>query len=115
MIDPLEAITDLLAEDHGVRRAKLLPSARLWHDLGVDGDDASDLFQRLHERYGTDFSPLNRQWDEFFNQEGASLCAILLTMLLLIPSTALTLWIAVQFKLGAGIAGAIGVAIFFIM
>lgn len=113
MIDPLETITNLLVEDHGIRWAKLLPSARLWHDLGVDGDDASELFQRLHEWYGTDFSPLNRQWGVFFNQEGESLRAILLTMLLLIPSTALTLWITLPLKLSAGIAGIIGVATFF--
>ncbi|MEA3388902.1 hypothetical protein [Sphingobium sp. CCH11-B1] len=113
MINPLEAITDLLVKDQGVRRAKLLPTARLWHDLGVDGDDASDLFQRLHEQYGTDFSKLNQQWDIFFNREGASPRDILLTMLLLISSTALTLCIAMPLKLSTGFAGAIGVVVFF--
>lgn len=68
MDDPLTVITDLLHDEHGIPVAKLSPAARLGRDLGVDGDDASDLFQRLHERFGTDFSALNEQWPEFFSQ-----------------------------------------------
>ncbi len=113
MDDPLEVINDLLRERHGIKQAKLHPSSRLWHDLGVDGDDISDLLQHLHERFGTDFSALNEHWTEFFHEEGASLRSILFALLMMIPSTAVTLWIAAVFKLSTGFAGAIGVAMFF--
>ena len=45
MDDPVEAISTLLREQHGIRQAMLQPSARLAHDLGVDGDDMSELLQ----------------------------------------------------------------------
>jgi hypothetical protein len=113
MGDPIIAITDLLREEHGIPLAKLHPSARLGHDLGVDGDDASDLLQRLHERFGTDFSALDEQWTEFFNHEGSSPRSILIAFALLIPSTALTVWIAAVFALSTNMGGAVGVVVFF--
>ena len=72
---------DLLVTGQGVPEAKVIPSARIVHDLGVDGDDAGELFQELHERFGTDFSELTHQWSVFFNIEGASPRAILLGIL----------------------------------
>ncbi len=113
MSDPIGAITELLREEHGIPLAKLHPSARLAHDLGVDGDDASDLFQRLHERFGTDFSALNEQWTQFFNHEGASPRSILIALALMIPSTALTVWIAVGLDLSTNVGGVLGVVVFF--
>ncbi|WP_188054640.1 acyl carrier protein [Sphingosinithalassobacter sp. CS137] len=76
--DPLRAVCKLLIEDHGVPEAKVTLQARLVHDLGVDGDDAGEVFDTLHKRFGTDFTELNRQWRVFFNTEGASPKAILL-------------------------------------
>lgn len=68
---------ELLVTGQGVPEGKVAPNARIVHDLGVDGDDAGELFQALHERFGTDFSELTRQWRVFFNTEGASPRAIL--------------------------------------
>jgi hypothetical protein len=113
MSDPIIAITELLRDEHGIPPAKLHPSARLGHDLGVDGDDASDLLQRLHDRFGTDFSALDGQWTEFFNHEGASPRSILIGFALMIPSTAATVWIASVFRLSTSMAGAVGVAMLF--
>lgn len=113
MDDPLIAITDLLREEHGIPPAKLHPSARLGDDLGVDGDDVSDLLQRLHERFGTDFSALNEQWTEFFHQEECSPRALLIALPLLISSTALTVWIATVLNLSTNMGGAVGVVTFF--
>lgn len=76
--DPLATVRKLLIEGQGVPEAKVTPDARILHDLGVDGDDASELFQALHEQFGTDFSELSRQWRVFFNTEGASPRALLL-------------------------------------
>jgi hypothetical protein len=113
MDDPLIAITDILHDEHGIPVTKLLPKARLGHDLGVDGDDASELFQRLHERFGTDFSALNAQWTEFFYTEGVSLGGLLFGLALMIPATALTVWIAMMLDLSTQVGGAIGIVMFF--
>ncbi len=76
--DPSAIVRKLLIEGQGVPERKVTPDARILHDLGVDGDDASEMFAALHERFGTDFSELNGQWLTFFNTEGASPRAILI-------------------------------------
>ncbi|MBB5716987.1 acyl carrier protein [Sphingomonas aerophila] len=113
MDDALAAITELLHDDHGIPVARLSPTARISHDLGIDGDDASDLFQRLHERFGTDFSALNEQWTEFFHNEGGSLRGFLLSLASMIPSTALAVWTAIYFDLSTHMGGLLGVLAFF--
>ena len=81
---PIAAVRKLLIEDHGLSGAKVTPDARILHDLGVDGGDAGELFQALHERFGTDFTELATQWRTFFNTEGASPRAILFGILAII-------------------------------
>ncbi len=75
--DLTAAVRKLLIEGQGVPETKVRPHARLLHDLGVDGDDAGEVFQALHAQFGTDFTELNRQWRTFFNTEGASPRAML--------------------------------------
>ncbi|WCT73186.1 hypothetical protein PQ455_16425 [Sphingomonas naphthae] len=70
--DPSVMVRKLLIEGQGVPEGKVTPDARILHDLGVDGDDAGEIFQALHERFGTDFTELTSQWRVFFNAEGAS-------------------------------------------
>lgn len=76
--DPSVMVRKLLIEGQGVPERKVTPGARILHDLGVDGDDAGEIFEALHERFGTDFTELNRQWCVFFNTEGASPRAMLI-------------------------------------
>jgi len=113
MDDPIDAITGLLRDEHGIPEAKLLPEARLAQDLGVDGDDASDLLSRLHDQFGTDFSALDEQWTEFFHTEGASVGSISLTLLLLVLTTVVTVVIAGAMQLSTGFAGTLGIILFF--
>jgi hypothetical protein len=75
--DPAAAVHRLLVDGHGVPAHKVTLDARIVHDLGVDGDDAAELFEDLHRRFGTDFGALEDQWREFFNTEGASPRSIL--------------------------------------
>lgn len=75
--NPTAAVHRLLVDGHGVPARKVTRDARIMHDLGVDGDDAAELFEELHKRFGTDFGALEGQWREFFNTEGASPHAIL--------------------------------------
>ena len=76
--DPSVTVRKLLIEGQRVPEGKVTPDARILHDLGVDGDDAGEMFQSLHERFGTDFTELTRQWRVFFNTEGTSSPALLL-------------------------------------
>lgn len=62
----------LVVEQTGVVPAKVQLSSRLLHDLGMDGDDAVDFFNRVHERFGTDLTHLNRRWSGHFRPEGIS-------------------------------------------
>ncbi|WP_404710346.1 acyl carrier protein [Sphingomonas sp. MMS24-J13] len=75
--DVMAAVRKLLIKVQGVPEAEVTPHARLLHDLGVDGEDAGEIFQALHEQFGTDFTELNHQWRIFFNTEGSNPKAIL--------------------------------------
>ena len=65
-------VMDLLAHERGLPREKVELSARLVQDLGMDGDDAVDFFNSLHERFGTDLAYLHEHWSEHFGPEGFS-------------------------------------------
>jgi len=65
-------VIDLLAHERGLPREKLRLSDRLLQDLGMDGDDAVDFFNSLHERFGTDLTYLHEHWSEHFGPEGFS-------------------------------------------
>jgi acyl carrier protein len=65
-------VIDLLAHERGLARAKVQLSDRLLQDLGMDGDDAVDFFNSLHERFGTDLTHLHEHWSEHFGAEGFS-------------------------------------------
>jgi acyl carrier protein len=82
--DPSATVRKLLVEGQGVPEGKVTPEARILHDLEVDGDDAGELIQALHERFGTDFTELNEQWLVFFNTEGISPRAMLLSIPLIV-------------------------------
>ena len=57
--------------ERAIRRGSFTRRFVLLHQLRIH-------FEALHERFGTDFSELNRQWPMFFNTEGASPRAILI-------------------------------------
>lgn len=78
--DPTAAVHRLLVDWHGVPAGKVTRDARIVHDLGVDGDDAAELFEELRKRFGTDFGALEGQWREFFNTEGSSPRAVLFNL-----------------------------------
>jgi len=75
--DPTAAVHSILVNGLGVPARNVTLDARIVHDLGVDGDDAAELFEELHKRFGTDFDALEVQWREFFNAESASPYTIL--------------------------------------
>lgn len=70
--DHQSEVIDLLADERGLPSEKVHLSDRLLQDLGMDGDDAVDFFNSLHERFGTDLSHLHEQWSDHFGPEGFS-------------------------------------------
>jgi len=70
--DHQSEIIDLVAHERGLPREKMHLSDRLLHDLGMDGDDAVDFFNSVHERFGTDLTHLHEHWSEHFGPEGFS-------------------------------------------
>jgi hypothetical protein len=113
MYEAMKVIISILHDEHGIPVSKLEPSARIWHDLGVDGDDVAELLNSIHERFGTDFSTLSDQWFEFFNYEGYSPRSCLAGIVLLIPSVALAVWLADKFDFTQHGAGLLTVGVFF--
>jgi acyl carrier protein len=65
-------VIDILADERGLPAERLQLSDRLRQDLGMDGDDAVDFFNGLHERFGTDLTHLHERWSEHFGPEGFS-------------------------------------------
>lgn len=65
-------VVELLADERGLSTQKVKLSDRLLQDLGMDGDDAVDFFNSLHERFGTDLTHLQEHWSEHFGPEGFS-------------------------------------------
>src|SRR5262245_19921421 len=63
-------IIELIAYSAEIVTAKIMSSSRLLDDLGIDGDDAAELFASIHDRFGTDLTLLYANWDRHFGPEG---------------------------------------------
>lgn len=59
----------LISEISGVRKG-LSDSTRIYHDLFISGDDADELLEKIHERFGTKFEKLD--FSEYFPDETES-------------------------------------------
>lgn len=66
-------IAQILAK-MGIRANR--PADRLLQDLGIDGDDAAEFFDAIHNRFGTDLTLLREDWDTHFGPEGLSIAPI---------------------------------------
>lgn len=53
----LEAITATLHETFGIDKARLVPGADLYQDLGIDSIDAIDLMVKLQKMIGKRLQP----------------------------------------------------------
>ncbi len=57
----------VLHELHGDDPSRVTPSTDLLADLGIDGNDAVEIFESLADRFGVDFSDI--RWDRHFGPE----------------------------------------------
>lgn len=53
------------------QKIKIEDETRIYHDLFVAGDDAIELFERVHKEFGTDFTGLH--FPEYFPNETDSI------------------------------------------
>jgi hypothetical protein len=75
----LEQVVEFTAQHRGGIRKKIVPTARLAQDLGIDGDDAVEFFKHFGERFGVDLKGLWEDWDQYFVPEGGPGVAFFLT------------------------------------
>lgn len=66
-------IFQLIAEKQGIKQSKITRDKSLNFDLGVDGDDAVELFEAFAEKFKVDLTSLGEEWDRYFGPEGFSL------------------------------------------
>lgn len=68
-------VIELVVKMTDVPPERVTLTTRLLDDLGIDGDDAVELFHGVHERFGTDLTHLYEKWSEHFGPEGMPLSA----------------------------------------
>lgn len=66
----------IFREQARLQEDELFPGARLEHDCGITGDDAWELLEAIHEKFGTDFSSMD--FAQHFHGEGEGLLSALL-------------------------------------
>ena len=66
--DPIiERVRAIIAAECGVFPVQVLARSRLGEDLGIDGDDATELFEAFGREFGLDFSDM--RWNCHFGPE----------------------------------------------
>lgn len=70
----------LIAEQRGIDRNKLTPASTLSYDLGLEGDDAIEFFQKFRDQFAVDLSKLDEDWNQYFAPEGVSPLTFLITL-----------------------------------
>lgn len=70
-MEPLEErVFRFVAGQTGVKVKKLTLDSRLLHDLGVDGDDATDFFDAYSKEFGVNIEKLRSDFGYYFGDEG---------------------------------------------
>jgi acyl carrier protein len=88
-----EQVRELLSKFSDRPTASITAAQSLQDDLGIDGDDAVELFADFAERFEVDLSSLHSHWPEHFGPEGIPLRIGLLWMLVMAPPMLLGRWV----------------------
>jgi hypothetical protein len=73
-----ERILALVSEATGVKLEKLQLTSTLSGDLGMEGDDAVEFFEKFGSEFAVDLSGLYRDWKFNFSPEGVPIATALL-------------------------------------
>jgi hypothetical protein len=61
------AVLSFVSAELGIKEEQLRLSTRLWHDLGIEGDDAETFFAAFAERFQVDLSEFD--YEKHFGEE----------------------------------------------
>jgi hypothetical protein len=70
MTDLEARIVTLLVEETGTRKERVRMCSRLREDIGMDGDDAVEFFEKFGDRFNVDLTDLHDRWGQHFSPEG---------------------------------------------
>jgi hypothetical protein len=79
-MDLQEEVIDFIAAYVGAKPSQITPDTLINEELGVDGDDGSELLLQFSKRFGVDLTSIN---ETYFGPEGFSLRAFVWPIFLL--------------------------------
>jgi hypothetical protein len=65
-----DRIIAFTAKERGMKPNRISLSSRLNHDLGMDGDDAIEFFEKFSKDFEVDVGELKEHWSDHFGPEG---------------------------------------------
>ena len=65
-----QRIIAFTADEIGMSREEVRLDSRLLHDLGMDGDDAIEFFEKFSETFHVELDVLGNNWERHFGPEG---------------------------------------------
>ena len=65
-----EQIVNLIVQRTGIKAKKVNLNSRLAQDIGMDGDDAVEFFEKFTEQFHVDLTALGPNWQRHFLPEG---------------------------------------------
>ncbi|BFM49518.1 DUF1493 family protein [Marinomonas sp. THO17] len=69
-MDIQEEVINFVADKTGTKPSQITPDTLINEELGVDGDDGSELLTEFSEKFDVDLTPIN---ETYFGSEGFSL------------------------------------------
>jgi acyl carrier protein len=64
-----EHIIALIVEETGIKRERIQLGSRLADDIGMDGDDAVEFFEKFGKKFQVDLTSLHGHWHQHFGPE----------------------------------------------
>ena len=80
-MDIQEEVINFVADYTGTKSLQITPDTLINEELGVDGDDGSELLLAFSEKFKVDLTPIN---ETYFGPEGFSLGTFVWPVLLLL-------------------------------
>jgi hypothetical protein len=65
-----ERIAALLVHETGIKPERVHLATRLTQDIGMDGDDAVEFFEKFAKEFHVDVTALSDHWEQHFLPEG---------------------------------------------
>jgi acyl carrier protein len=78
MINKQDEVIEFIAKELGISKMKLKMESRMFHDLGVDGDDAGEFIVAFSKRFDVDISDFI--FNDYFGNEGCNPFALFISL-----------------------------------